>query len=138
MKTPNTTEVTLSALNSLDFNVEQKTAPTLGRYPARQNTVTAAVLGQLLEGRELTSMSAVRGANTTRLAPVVHRLKNDYGWTIEAPEIKVDTADGRVAIVSRYFIPEPFREEAMKRGAGEYCESVAMAREIRRQIGRAA
>ena len=137
MGTPNTTEVTSSAVNSLDFNQPQATATTIGIYPKRQDTVTAAVLGQLLEGRELTSMSAVRGANTTRLAPVVHRLKKEYGWTIDAPEIKVDTADGRVAIVSRYFIPESIREAAMVRGAGQYCETVALARELRRQKGRA-
>jgi hypothetical protein len=96
------------------------------------------VLGQLLEGRELTSMSAVRGANTTRLSPVVHRLKKDYGWIIEAPEIKVDTADGRVAVVSLYYIPESVRTLALAKGGSQYCESVDLAREKRRQTGRAA
>jgi hypothetical protein len=138
METPNTFEKVSSAVDSLDFNQPHNMAPTIGIYPKRQNTVTAAVLGQLLEGRELTSMSAVRGANTTRLAPVVHRLKNEYGWTIDAPEIKVDTADGRVAIVSRYFIPEAVRDAAMSTGAYAYCEAVALAREQRRQTGRAA
>ena len=137
METPDKTEVMPSALDSLDFNAQQTPAPTLGRYPERQNTVTAAVLGQLLEGREMTSMAAVRGANTTRLAPVVHRLKKDYGWTIEAPEIKVDTADGRVAVVSLYRIPEPVRKLALAKGGDQYCESVALARERRRQTGRA-
>lgn len=138
MKTPNTTEVTLSAVNSLDSTEQKAPAPTLGCYPERQDTVIAAVLGQLLEGRELTSMSAVRGANTTRMSAVVHRLKKDYGWTIEAPEIKVDTADGRVAVVSLYYIPEAVRTLALVKGGVQYCESVALAREKRRQIGRAA
>ncbi len=136
METPYTTEAMQSALNSVNSTEPQ--APTIGRYPERQNTVTAAVLGQLLEGRELTSMSAVRGANTTRIAAVVHRLKKDYGWTIDAPEIKVDTADGRVAVVSLYAIPEPIRTLALAKGAGDYCVSVALARERRRQTGRAA
>ena len=35
-------------------------------------------------------------------------------------------------------LAEPVREAAMKLGAGEYCESVALAREKRLQTGRAA
>lgn len=106
--------------------------PTIGRFPQRHDTVTAAVLGQLLEGRQMTSMAAVRGANTTRLAPIVHRLKK-CGWQIEAPEIKVATSDGRVAIVSLYGIPEPVRTMAMMNGAQAFCDAVALAREQLRQ-----
>ena len=46
----------------------------IGTFPTRLNTVTAEVLGRLLEGESLTGMDAVFGCSTTRLAAVIHYL----------------------------------------------------------------
>ena len=124
MKTPDTSKPVSSALNKRDF---------IGTYPKRLNTLTAEVLMQLLEGVRKTGLDAVYDANTTRLAGVIHRLIHAYGWPIEKRDESVQTSDGRIAEICRYYLSNGVIEAAMEAGAREFCEGVSYAREMLRR-----
>ncbi len=129
MKTPNTTEVMPSAVERLD---------SIGTFPKRKNTVLAGVLAHLLTGHELTSMDAVRGSNTTRLSGAIVALaatgarSNRYHWPISYEDFEVDTADGRVANVRRFWIAPETRQAALLAGAAQWCHDVRLERSQRR------
>lgn len=110
---------------------------TAGTLPTRHNTVTAEVLASLLESNALTSLDSVFRQNTTRLGAVIYRLEREYGWYIERNDIAVDTCDGRVAMVTSYWLPQEAIAQAFDAGARDWIESVKAARaERRQQVGK--
>lgn len=100
-----------------------------GRLPARQNTVIAEVLAQLLDGNKLTGMDAVFDAHTTRLSHHIYALRNDHGWkAIQDRDVVVGTKDGRVQTISVYELPAAVIEQAMNAGARPWINGVRVAR----------
>jgi len=106
---------------------------TSGILPARCDTVIAAVLAALLEGRELTGMDSVIQHNTTRLGGVIYQLERTYGWHIERRDIATGTSDGRIATITAYWLTYKAVAQAFDAGASEWIDRVHAARAERRQ-----
>jgi len=51
-------------------------------FIATKSTQIAWVLDELLKGRQLTPMDALKGCGCFRLAAVIHILKKEGGWNI--------------------------------------------------------
>jgi hypothetical protein len=102
------------------------------KFPSTHTSVTAEVLERLLNREHLTSIDAVIGAGTTRLAAYVHYLGRTYGWPIASQEKAVPCRDGRVAWVSEYYLPAAVVERAMAAGGAAWCNSVQTARAAQR------
>ena len=105
----------------------------IGTFPTRHNTVTAEVLGRLLDGESLTGMDAVFGCSTTRLAAVIHYLAGEYCWSIDHVDMEVGTNDGRVTLIRAYFLPRAVIRKAFDAGALAFCRSVKAARAATRK-----
>lgn len=105
----------------------------IGTFPTRHNTVTAEVLGRLLEGESLTGMDAVFGCSTTRLAAVIHYLAGEYAWAVDHVDMEVGTNDGRVTLIRAYFLPRAVIRKAFDAGALAFCRSVKAARAATRK-----
>ena len=105
----------------------------IGTFPTRHNTVTAEVLGRLLDGESLTGMDAVFGCSTTRLAAVIHYLAGEYCWSIDHVDMEVGTNDGRVTMIRAYFLPRAVIRKAFDAGALAFCRSVKAARAATRK-----
>jgi hypothetical protein len=95
-------------------------------------SVSAEVLARLLASERLTSLDAVTGAGTTRLASLVHYLITTYLWPIASEEKAAACRDGRVAWVAEYHLPGPVIARAMAAGAADWCASVRAARSKQR------
>lgn len=120
MKTPDTTSKAVSsALDSVNFN---------GSFPKRHSTVIAEVLMRLLNGERLSGMDAVFDAHTTRLAAVIHNLIHGHQWDISHKDEVVQTNDGRVTEIRRYYLNPHIIATAMQAGGYEFCDSVTDAR----------
>lgn len=104
-------------------------------FPPKLASVTAEVLVRLLNGERLTSLDAVAGASTTRLAAVVHYLTTAYGWPISSRDKAAACRDGRTAHVAEYFMPSSTIESAMATGGASWCASVRAARAAQRVGG---
>lgn len=104
-----------------------------GAFPTRRNTVTAEVLYHLLNGETLTGMDAVLSASTTRLAAYINYLSEKYNWTIDRADIDVGTSDGRVTVISAYYLPRATIRSAFDTVALEFCRSVKEARAMTRK-----
>lgn len=104
-----------------------------GAYPAKLDSVCAEVLSRMLNHERMTSLDAVQGASTTRLAAVVHYLGKKYGWAFESIDKAAGCRDGRIAWVSEYFLCASVIELAQARGAGAWCSQVQKARRLRRR-----
>lgn len=102
------------------------------KFPCKPASVTAGVLARFLSGDRLTSLDAVTGASTTRLAAVVHYLNHAYGWAITSQDKAAPCQDGRVAWVAEYHLPSELIEKAKAIGAAEWCAGVCAARAARR------
>lgn len=109
------------------------TANSIGQYPQKLASVSAAVLRRLLQGERLTSLTTVFDSSTTRLAAVVHYLENEYGWAIDRTDIVVGTRDGRVTVVSEYFLKAAVIATAFAADAATFCADVEHARARQRQ-----
>ena len=105
----------------------------IGTFPTRHNTVTAEVLGRLLEGESLTGMDAVFGCSTTRLAAVIHYLTGEYAWAVDHVDMEVGTNDGRMTVIRAYFLPRAVIRKAFDAGALAFCRSVKAARAATRK-----
>ena len=105
----------------------------IGTFPTRHNTVTAEVLGRLLDGESLTGMDAVFGCSTTRLAAVIHYLAGEYAWAVDHVDMEVGTNDGRVTLIRAYFLPRAVIRKAFDAGALAFCRSVKAARAATRK-----
>lgn len=103
-----------------------------GELPGKPDTVTAEVLARLLNHERLTCLDAVNEASTTRLSAVTFSLRKAYGWPIEKIDKAVGCRDGRVALVSEYFLAAEVVAHAMAAGAGLWCSKVRAARLKRR------
>jgi hypothetical protein len=103
-----------------------------GMFPSKLNTVTASVLRGLCMRKQTTSLDQVYESSTTRLAAVVYSLELNHGWTIQRADISAPTDDGRVATVTSYFLSPVDIQAAFDNGAREFCEQVALARNLRR------
>lgn len=107
-----------------------------GRLPSRLNTLKSEVLASLLRGNRTSAMDAVIEASTTRLAAVIHSLRED-GWNIQSAPFAAACADGRVSHPSIYWM-EP--GEIIKAGpsAAAWRRAVAQARrDLRAKAARA-
>lgn len=109
---------------------------SIGAFPDRLNTVTAEVLRQLLCGVRMSGMNAVFDASTTRLASSVHSLAKKYEWGIDRADELVNTQDGRVTEIRRYYLTDSTIHAAMQAGGREFCEGVRTAREQQRNKDR--
>ena len=105
----------------------------IGTFPTRLNSVTAEVLGRLLEGESLTGMDAVFGCSTTRLAAVIHYLTGEYAWAVDHVDMEVGTNDGRMTVIRAYFLPRAVIRKAFDAGALAFCRSVKAARAATRK-----
>lgn len=112
-------------------------APALG-FPSKHASVTAEVLVRFLNRERLTSLDAVAGASTTRLAAVVHYLTHTYGWPIAVADKAAACRDGRVAHVAEYHLPAVAIERGMAAGAAAWTVKVRAARAAQRARGQAA
>lgn len=101
---------------------------SIGRFPAQHATVLAGVLKHMLNGNRIDSLAAIKSANTTRLASVIHRLGSEYGWQIDREDVAINTVDGRVAYVRVYWLSLEAIAQAYKSGAGEFIQKVEQAR----------
>lgn len=101
-------------------------------FPRKHAGVTAEVLRRFLAGERLTSLDAVAGASTTRLAAVAHYLTSAYGWPIESKDKAVGCRDGRTAHVSEYYLAPLTIQRAAGVGAADWCASVRAARALQR------
>ena len=70
------------------------------KHPA-PGTVIGAIFKALRRGEKLNPKDAWLNYGTSRLAAVIHQLK-EYGWQIASETIQVVTASGRIASVSQY------------------------------------
>lgn len=121
MKSPTTTEVMMSeALAGVVI--------LAGCFPKRTNTVRAASLALLLQGRELTGIEAVFHSSTTRLAGAIEPLRNTYLWPIMSRDLMTGCNDGRVSTVSVYYLLPSTIADAKKKGADAWCAEVRAAR----------
>lgn len=105
---------------------------TPGTLPKRKNTVTASVLANLLESNTMTGMESVFKQSTTRLGAVICYLSQKYNWHIDRRDIATGTADGRVAEITAYWLPQATIAAAFEGGARQWVNSVKAARALRR------
>jgi hypothetical protein len=97
--------------------------------PKRLTTVMADVYAQLLKGKVLTGLSAVKTASTTRLAAVIHRLKREYRLPIYSMPQSVGCEDGRLTTVEAYYLPPWFIDPVMATPEGrDFVAGVTLAR----------
>lgn len=111
----------------------------LGQLPPQRSSVRAETLSLLLRGRTLTGMESVFKSSTTRLAAVIHVLRTDYSWEIEARNRVTGCKDGRVTTISEYRLPPAAMEAAnSRREFAEFCKQVQTARlQLRKQAAMA-
>lgn len=67
-----------------------------------KNTYTYQVMQWLKRGLTITSKQAIDEFGCTRLAEVIHRLRNEYGLPIQAEDVKVKNRNGRIVKIARY------------------------------------
>lgn len=67
-----------------------------------KNTYTYQVMQWLKRGLTITSKQAIDEFGCTRLAEVIHRLRNDYGLPIKAEDVKVRNRNGRIVKIAKY------------------------------------
>lgn len=103
--------------------------PIVGRFPPSKGSIRSEVLARLLCGEHMTSMQAVFGAGTTRLAPVIHVLRHKYGWSIDGKDVAVSCNDGHTATVASYSLSPQAIGAA---GADIWAAEVFAARQAKR------
>ncbi len=106
------------------------TAIAIPDFPARLNTVLAAVLADLIEGQRITHLDCWRKHGSSRLAHHIHVLRRD-GWTIATDDRDVSTSDGRHQEIAEYSLPTDTIAAAGERGR-QYIDAVREARAQRR------
>jgi hypothetical protein len=103
-----------------------------GYLPIRKATVCAEVLCRTLNGEVLTGMDAVFAASTTRLAAHIGYLEDKYCWTFQRGNKVVGCKDGRVQIITTYWLSPSAIEHAAQRDSAVWCLSVRVARAAKR------
>ena len=109
-------------------NAPEKSNYAVGALPARHNTVTSAVLADLLESKVLTGMNSISKQGTTRLSAVVHSLERKHGWTVERRTVATGTKDGRIALIAAYWLSPITIEQAFATGARDWIDGVKAVR----------
>ena len=102
--------------------------PSIGDFPIRHNTVTAEVLARLVVGENLTSLDSVKSSSTTRLSATIFYLGVKYNWTIARADMDVGTADGRIAVVTVYYLDRAVIHKSLIAGALDFNQAVKDAR----------
>lgn len=74
----------------------------------RKNTHTYNVWQWLLKGKTITSMQAIDMFRCTRLAEVIHRLRNEYGMIIKSNLIKMKNHNGTLVEIAKYELISEF------------------------------
>ncbi len=76
------------------------------KFPPRTGFLPSRVLARFLRAERLTHLSFQAESATYRLAAVVERLRNEYGWPIVSEERVTSTSDpvGRSAKYCVYFL----------------------------------
>ena len=125
-------------MKSAPTTISNESAPdqrnyTVGRLPASRNTVTSAVLADLLESKVLTGMDGIFNQGTTRLSAVVHSLERNHGWTVERRTVATGTKDGRVALIAAYWLSPIIIEQAFATGARDWVDGVKAVRTKQRE-----
>lgn len=99
-----------------------------GTYPSKRNTATAEVLTRLLAGETITAATALEFASTMRAPALVHYLTERYGWCILSDPRAAGCADGRVAMIAAYRLPQQTIVQARLSGGNEFAAEVHKAR----------
>jgi hypothetical protein len=102
-----------------------------GKFPKSTTTLRAEVLATMLAGDDMAGIESVFANGTTKLATVMRALTRRYRWPIERQEFATNLADGQVAWVSMYTLPQEAIASAFAAGAGTWIAEVRTAR-IRR------
>jgi hypothetical protein len=97
-------------------------------FPVTCNAVCAEVLRRLLCGERLTGLDGVTDASTTRLSAHVFYLEDAYAWQVERIDKVTGCKEGRISYVTEYFLSPSVIEQAMARGAEQWCAKVKAAR----------
>lgn len=103
------------------------------RYPPNHSCASAEVLALLLGGEEITSSDTLCQCSTMRAAAIVNYLKTRYNWPIESTPMTIGCADGRIATIACYQLPEYIINLAIASGAQRWCALVLQARTKLRQ-----
>lgn len=98
-------------------------------YPT-PDTVKAAVLADLLDGRAITHLDCWKEHGSSRLAHHILMLRH-LGWKVLTVEYRAPTSDGRVAQIARYSLRAGVIEQAGECGR----EFIAAVREARTRRG---
>ena len=126
MKTRDSTKTESSALKT--------GAPIIasGGLPAKLGTVTSEVLARLLNSEHITGLQDVCNVNTNLMAAYIYCLEIAYGWTVERKKKVVVNKNGRMALVSEYWIDPEVIFLAKAAGADAWCTEVRAARSASR------
>ncbi len=68
------------------------------------------IFNDLMAGRVLTSLDAVRGQNTTYLTTYISRLRQRFGIPVQVRSIEVPASHGRTKRVNEYWISAEDRQ----------------------------
>jgi hypothetical protein len=109
----------------------------IGRLPERTDTVCAAVLAALLEGKVLTGMDSVIQHCTTRLSAVINELEKRHGWVILRERLQVTTSDGRTPTIAGYHLCASAIALAATQGADPWTAQVKTDWSMRRKKAKA-
>lgn len=99
-----------------------------GTFPVKPASATAEVLLRLLSGERVTAADALEFASTMRAGACVHYLRERYDWPIEAAPRAAGCADGRLARIAEYVLPQQVIHAARAAGAGRWLAEVRKAR----------
>ncbi len=120
----------MNALNkpsTNNLNSQKSTRP--GSLPQRIDTVRAATLASLLDGKRLTGLDSVYQHSTTRLSAVIcDAIEKKYNWPVNHTDLTVDTSDGRQVTVTEYWLAPETIAAALDPDCRQWIKEVKAAR----------
>lgn len=99
-----------------------------GGLPSKLATVTSEVLAHLLNGEHITGLEDVFNVSKNLMDVYIYCLEIAYGWTVERKKKVVVGKNGRMALVSEYWIDPEVIFLAKAAGADAKCAKVRTAR----------
>jgi hypothetical protein len=106
--------------------------PAILKFPSLHESVMADVLECLRTIKHFTSIDAVAGADTARLAAFVHYLTLSFGWSIVSQEKAIPCRDSHGVWVLNYHLPAEVVTRARAAVDAAWCDSVKIARAVQR------
>jgi hypothetical protein len=99
-----------------------------GRLPSKLAHVTSEVLARLLSGEHMTELENVHVDSIAQLDAFIYFLEIAYSWTVERKKNVVVSKNGRMVLVSEYWIDPEVIVLAKAAGADVWCTEVRAAR----------